>query len=82
VSKRPDPGVDQWERDKRRVFSICRAFDLGRPERLELATTMFDRNVSSFADLSTAEMARLRDALEGAAIVCTIQLERRRGQRR
>lgn len=73
---------DQWERDRRAVFATCNAFDLGRPERLELATVMFDRNVSSFNDLSASEMGRLRDALEGAAIVCSIQLERRRGQRR
>jgi len=82
VSPTNNDRPDKWERDKRAVFAICRSFDLGRPERLELATVLFDRNVSSYADLTAAEMARLRDALEGAALVCTIQLERRRGQRR
>lgn len=72
---------DRWETDKRRVFALCKVFDLGRPERLEIATVLFDRNVTSLADLDIPEMGRLRDALEGAALVCTIQLERRRGQR-
>lgn len=75
-----------WEEVKRRnraaVFVICKRFDLGRAERLEIATVLFDRNINSYNDLSAQEWMRLRDAFEGAVLVCSIQMERVRGQRR
>lgn len=71
-----------WVRARRRVFAICNAFDLDRQDRLEVATVLFDRNVDSYADLSPDELHRLRDGFEVAAIVCKIQMERRRGHRR
>lgn len=64
------------------IFRICAAFRLTRGDRIELATVLFDRNVESFNDLNGAELARLRDALEGAALVCRMQMERRSGERR
>lgn len=69
------------ESDRRAIFAICGAFNLSRGERIEVATTLLDRNVESFSDLSDAEVARLRDALDGAVLVCTIQIEKRKGIR-
>lgn len=67
--------------NRRAVFAVCRSFDLGRPERLDLATWLLDREVGSFNDLSPAEMSRIRDALEGATFVCRVQMERREQRR-
>lgn len=71
----------QSVRDRKAIFRLCNAFGLTRPDRLEVATVLLDRNVDTFSALSPAELARVRDALEGAALVCTIQIERRRGER-
>lgn len=61
---------------------MCNAFGLTRAERLEVVTVLLNRNVESFRDLSPAEASRLRDALYGATLVCVIQMEKRKGQRR
>lgn len=71
----------QRDVDRRAIFAICNAFHLSRGERIEVATVLLNRNVESFRDLSAVEVSRLRDALEGAALVCNIQIEKRRGQR-
>ena len=64
--------------DMLRCFSLCNAFGMTRPERLDLATTFLDRaSTSSFNDLSPIELARLRDGLECAAFVCKMQMDRR-----
>jgi len=73
---------DQYQRDRGRVFDICKRFGLTRGDRIELATVLLDRNVESYKDLSHVELHRLRDALEGAALICWMQMERRAGQRR
>lgn len=74
--------IEAARRNQAAVFAICNRFDLGRAERLEIATVLFDRNINSYKELSRPEWARLRDAFEGAVLVCSIQLERRRGERR
>lgn len=74
--------VDPRRKQLAAIFRVCSVFDLGRGERIELATVLFDRNVESYNDLSLGELSRLRDALEGAALVCRMQMERKRGVRR
>jgi hypothetical protein len=71
-----------WMRSRRRVFALCNAFGFSRATRLDYATVFLDRNVESYSDLSPVEIARLRDALEGAALACMFQIEMRRGERR
>lgn len=71
-----------WLRSRRRVFALCNAFGFNREDRLEFATVMLDRNIESYNDLSPAEISRLRDMLEGAALACLIQVQKRRGERR
>lgn len=71
-----------WLRSRRRIFMICNAFKLDRQDRLEVATMLLNRNVESYADLSPAELHRLRDGFEVAVVVCKIQIERRSGERR
>lgn len=66
---------------RRRVFAICSQFGLSRADRLELAEVMFDRNVGSYSELGPIEITRLRDALEGAAIICMFQAQKRAGER-
>lgn len=78
----PAPAPDQRERDRRAIFAICGRFRLGRGERCEIASVLLDRNVETYSDLSTPDLARLRDGFEVAALVCAIQMERRRGERR
>lgn len=74
--------VDPRRKQLAAIFRTCSAFGLDRGERIELATLLFDRNVESYNDLSMGELSRLRDALEGAAWVCRMQMERNRGERR
>lgn len=76
------PQEPAWLRNRKAIFAICNAFGLTRGDRLEIATVLLDRNVDSFSDLDPRELARIRDALEGATLVCTIQLERRQGKRK
>jgi hypothetical protein len=71
----------QWQRDRAAIFKLCNAFSLTRGERIEIAATFLNRNVESFNDLDPGELARLRDAFEGAALVCHVQIEKRRGLR-
>lgn len=66
---------------RRRVFDICNRFGLSDADRWELATVLFDRNIESYKQLSPPEWARLRDSLEGAAIICLFQMQRARGER-
>lgn len=60
---------------------MARDFGLSRPERLAVATAMFGRDVTSFKRLSPGEQYRLGRALDGAGYVCTIVMEKRRGER-
>lgn len=60
---------------------MCNAFGLTRGERIEIATTMFNRDIDSFSALTVDEIARLRDAMYGATLVCVIQIEKRKGTR-
>jgi hypothetical protein len=60
---------------------LCNGFGFSRADRLEFATVLLDRNVDSYADLDPTEIARLRDALEGAALACLFQIQKRRGER-
>jgi hypothetical protein len=69
------------DRDRKAIFAMCSAFGLSRADRLEVVTVLLDRNVESFACLDDNEVRRLRDAMHGAVLVCTIQRERRRGER-
>lgn len=72
----------QYDRDRAAIMAICQRFRLRREDRLEVACVLLDRNVNSYNDLSHVEMRRLRDAFEGAALVCMIQVERKTGERR
>lgn len=71
-----------WLRSRRRVFAIHNAFGHSRADRLDYATVFLDRNIDSYNDLSPDEISRLRDALEGAALACLFQMQKRRGERR
>lgn len=82
VAREAAQRIEQRRRNRAAVFVICKRFDLGRAERLEIATVLFDRNINSYNDLSEYEWLRLRDAFEGAVLVCSIQMERRQGKRR
>lgn len=73
--------VDRHRRNLQAIFAICNKFRLSRGDRIEVATVLLDRNLDSYKDLTTAEVCRLRDAFEGAALVCMIQVERKRGER-
>lgn len=73
---------DQHRKNLAAIFAICNRFSLTRGDRMELAEVLLDRNVNSYSDLSTHEVGRIRDALEGAALVCLFQIERKRGERR
>lgn len=71
----------QWVRDRRAIFAMCNAFNLTRGERIEIATTFLNREIESFSALSVDEIARLRDAMYGATLVCMVQIEKRNGTR-
>lgn len=72
----------QWLRDRKAIMATCGAFGLTRPMRLEIAATFLNRNLDSFSDLCPDELSRLRDAFDGAALVASVCMERRRGERR
>lgn len=71
----------QYEKDRAAIMRLASAFKLTRAHRLEVAEVLLNRNVSSYSDLSHVEMRRVRDAFEGAALICTIQIERKQGLR-
>jgi hypothetical protein len=71
-----------WVRSRKRVFALCNAFGFSREDRIEFATVLLNRNIDSFNELDPAEISRLRDALEGAALACLFQVQKRRGERR
>lgn len=73
--------VDRRARDLRAIFAMCNAFSLTRGDRMEVASVILNANVESYRQLDSTEIRRLRDALEGAVLVCKIQMERRRGER-
>lgn len=76
------PGEPRWLVDRKAIFRLCGAFGLDRGDRINVATVLLNREVESYRDLSPHELSRLRDALEGAALVCQIQMERRAARRR
>lgn len=59
------------------VYNVCRAFGLSRAERLEWATLVLDCNVTSFKQLSPADVVALRHAAEGAAWMARMMRQRR-----
>lgn len=63
------------------VYHACRAFNLTRADRLEVASIVLDRNVDSFKQLGPVDVERLTDAFRGAVCVATIKMERSRGER-
>jgi hypothetical protein len=71
-----------WVRSRKQVFALCNAFGFSREDRIEFATVLLNRNIDSFNELDPAEISRLRDALEGAALACLFQVQKRRGERR
>lgn len=76
-----ETAAERDARNKRAIFAMCNAFGLTRADRIHIVTCLLDRNVESFSDLSPAEVSRLRDALYGATLVCTVQMERRSAKR-
>lgn len=69
------------ERGLRQVFAVCWAFRLSRGDRLDWASVVLNRNISSFNELGPVDSARLVDAANGAAYMARIWMERRKGER-
>lgn len=60
---------------------IAGAFGLTRENRLDIATTLFNREVSSWSDLDDRELHTLRWGLECSLLVAKIHLDRRAAPR-
>lgn len=72
----------QLQRNREHCMIIANQFKLARGERLELASYILGSEVETFSALGPFELARIVDALEGAKYICTIQTEKRNGERR
>jgi hypothetical protein len=57
---------------RRKLFALADEFGLTRDERLELASTILWRDITSWAQLDDDQVVRLLDALEGAEKVIHI----------
>lgn len=73
--------VPQPVRNMRRAQMIAGAFGLERGDRLDLASTLFNREVTSWSDLDDRELNTLRWGLECAVLVCKIHMDRRDARR-
>jgi len=63
------------------IMAAAHAFGLSDSDRYEIATVLLDRNVESYNDLDPAELDRMWYAFNGAVLVATLLMERRRGER-
>jgi hypothetical protein len=54
---------------RRKLFLLAAKFDLTRDERIELAQYLLRRDITSWKQLSDAQVCRLLDALEGTELV-------------
>lgn len=81
MAREAEQRIERHRCNMKAIFAICNRFRLTRGDRLELASVLLDRNLDSYKDLSKAEAARVRDALEGAALVCLFQMQRKSGDR-
>lgn len=70
------------QRQLERIFLRCNQMRLSRDDRLEIASTVLNANVESFAQLGPVEVARLLDGFETAYYSMHLLMERQRGLRR
>lgn len=61
---------------RRRAFSAAKAIGLTRPERLEFAEMILKVDVDTWDTLSTGQLARLVDALDGWHYIDTLLNQR------
>lgn len=74
-----DPREDHWKLIA--VFRICNAFGLTRADRLDIATTLLNRHIESFRELSPIEVDQMWFAFNGAMYTASLLMERKVGQR-
>lgn len=73
----PTPVDDARRRVLVRTLIVFDTFGFDRAMRLDLATTFLNRaSTSSFNDLPTDELIRLRDGMECAALVAKACMDR------
>jgi len=61
------------------LMAACKALDLTRDDRIELAQILLGRDVISYRYLTAHEAQRLSDALSGFTYIWTIRNNRRLG---
>ena len=61
--------VDAVEARRRRLFALAGEIGLTRDERLEIATYLLRRDITSWKQLDDDQRSRLLDALEGYQLV-------------
>ncbi|WP_373070177.1 hypothetical protein [Gemmatimonas sp.] len=62
---------------RRKIFLLADALGLTRDERIELAEVILRRDLVSWKQLDDAQVDRMLDVLEGAAMVIELQRQRR-----
>lgn len=71
--------LERHRKMMQKLLIVCKAFALTRDDRLDIARHICRRdNITSFNDLTTEELGRMLDAMEGATLVAHICLLRRR----
>lgn len=88
MSYGPDPRPEIWQRQRLiiGIVDIVRRFGwrdarANHAIRCEVATTMLDRNVESFRQLSIEELVGQWNAWYGSEVISTALLERKKGER-
>ena len=62
---------------RRKIFLLADALGLTRDERIELAEVVLRRDLVSWKQLDDAQVDRMLDVLEGAAMVLELLRQRR-----
>jgi hypothetical protein len=62
---------------RRKIFLLADALGLTRDERIELAEVILRRDLVSWKQLDDAQVDRMLDVLEGAAMVIELLRQRR-----
>ena len=57
---------------RRKLFAFADQYDLTREERIEFAEYLLRRDVTSWKNLSDAQVCRLLDAFEGAELLMAL----------
>jgi hypothetical protein len=61
------------EAKRRKAWVLAHEIELDRDQRLELASYMLRRDITSWKHLEAAQVERMLDAMEGYQLICQLK---------